>query len=63
MSEEPPPYIVKLKKRESPSDYMDGFMAGLQSVRDAIDKSIANYQEIRAVTEAALRKGPTKPED
>jgi hypothetical protein len=55
-------HIIPLKKRESPSDYFDGVLAGLRAAREAIDKSIENYEKNRSLFEAVLREGP-KPKD
>jgi hypothetical protein len=62
MSEDP--YILPLKKRQSPSDYMDGFLAGLTAARDAIDKSIANYKVTRELLAASdsEKSPPGNPE-
>jgi hypothetical protein len=50
--------IVSLKKRQSPVDYFDGVVAGLKMARDAIGKSIENYEQTRELFEASLREGP-----
>jgi hypothetical protein len=41
-----------LKKRVSPADYHDGFMAGLQCARDAIQASLDNYRVTKTLFEA-----------
>jgi hypothetical protein len=65
MSEKGKSYIVPLKMRESPNDYMDGFLAGLMAARDAIDKSIAHFETTRELFKASgLDKGgPGNPDN
>ena len=49
-------YIVPIKKRQSPSDFYDGLLQGLKMSRDAIDKSIENFETTRQFFEASVKK-------
>jgi hypothetical protein len=45
-------FVVPIKKRVSPSDYRDGFVAGLRCAEEAIHKSIESYVKTRELLEA-----------
>jgi hypothetical protein len=47
MDENKDSYLLTLKKRESPKDYMDGFLAGLEAAKAGIERSIADFKMLK----------------
>jgi len=51
----PAEHIVRISKRVSPSDYWDGYLAGLRAAAEAIDHFIETAEETRRMANAALK--------
>jgi len=49
--EEQPTEVIHLRKRVSPSDYWDGYIAGLRASLEAIERFIATAEETRTIAE------------
>jgi hypothetical protein len=56
---------VPIKKRVSPADYRDGFVAGLRCAELAVHKAIESYVKTRELLEASdpEQSAPSNPDN